>query len=312
MGPQPVGTVIDLFDECESADEAVQIERRAGKLGFDPRANRYDQAVAMTLDYVQGRVVTLEPNDDDAPLVNLLTVDRVGGSSGTYEQTTGPLGSSPTTGVGPVQDQTDRSLFTDDLALQHASLLVRQGTVDEPRYTITINLYANPGLATAWVACDIGSRIQVTRPLAIHTGPAPLDLIIEGYQEILDAVQWTVVIYAEPYLQYEAYQAETGTANRSRVPAGPSTLDSAYSATATSLSVTSTVVAWIDKASFSTMFAPTNPLLVEIAGEVMEVTDLVGTGLTQTFTVVRGYHGVAKALPISSTVQIWRASSTAQ
>ena len=126
--------------------------------------------------------------------------------------------------------------------------------------------------------------------------------LIEGYEEFLDGVDWHVTLHCLPYRINEVLQIETGTGNRSRIAAGVSTTDAAYSATVTSLSVTSASVRWVDSAAFASRF----PMNIEIAGEVMVCTAITGTTLTQTFTVSRGLHGVAKALPISSPVQIWR------
>lgn len=300
MGPQLPGTILDLLRECEDADEATIIERRTGQLGFDPRVTRYNKSVAMTIPYMS--VAGLLPEDDDRDLRNYMTVTRVGGSSGTDERVTGALGTDPTTGVDRYPDGFARSLSTDGQAVQHASWLTNVGTIDEPRYVIGLNLRAHPELIAQWLACDIGSRFQVTNPPAIQVGPAPLDLIIEGYVELLDGVEWYVTIYAYPYRPYEVFQIETGTGNRSRIAAGVSTLDLGYSATATSLSVTSAVGRWVDSATYPTRF----PMNIEIAGEVMTCTSITGTGLTQTFTVTRGLHGVTKPLPIASQVQIWR------
>jgi hypothetical protein len=66
-------------------------------------------------------------------------------------------------------------------------------------------------------------------------------------------------------------------------------------------------VRWIDSATYSSRF----PITVVIAGEIMTCTAITGTGLTQTFTVTRGLHGVAKTLPIGSAVQVWRAAAIA-
>jgi len=302
MGPQLPGTDLDLLRECEAADEAVMPERVTGELGFDPRVSRYNIDVTMTLDYEQGHVTDLVPGDDDRDLVNRVTVTRVGGASATWERTDGPLGTDPDTGVGAYQDGVNRSLQSDDDALQHATWLVNKGTVDEPRYQARVDLLAHPELVDDWLASDIGSRIQVTNPPEDHTGPAPLDLIIEGYQETIDAAEWYVDLYLMPYRPYEVFEIETGDGNRSRVPAGVSTIDATYDEDDASLSVTSAVKRWIDSATYPSMF----PIDIEIAGEVMRCTAITGTGLTQTFTVTRGLHGVAKTLPSGSAVQLWR------
>ena len=234
---------------------------------------------------------------------------RIGGSSATYERTSGPLGTDAATGVDRYPVPYSRSLATDVQTGYHASWLVNVGTVDEPRYTIGLNLRAHPELVTQWLACDIGSRILVTNPPAIQAGPAPLDLIIEGYQELLDSVEWYVTIYALPYRPYEVFQIGTGTDNRSRVPMGSipgqnlCATSVSRSPADTSIAVTSQGVRWIDSAAYPAQF----PFYAEIAGEVVNVTAITGTGLAQTMTVTRGVHGVAKTLPAGSPVQLWRA-----
>lgn len=303
MGPQLPGTLPDLLRECETSDEATLIERRTGKLAFDPRSSRYNKAVTMTLPYLS--LAELLPDDDDRDLLNYATVTTIGGSSATDQQTTGPLGTDKTTGVDRYSDSPSRSLFTDAQAAHHASYLVAKGTVDEPRYTIGLNLRGHPELVTQWLACDIGSRIQVTNPPAIQTGPAPLDLVIEGYEELLDAVEWYVVLYCTPYRINEVLQIENGTGNRSRIAAGPgqTTVNTQRSPTDTSFAVTSASVRWIDSATYPSKF----PILVECAGEVMSCTAITGTVLAQTMTMTRGVHGVAKTIPAGSSVDIWRA-----
>lgn len=303
MGVQRSGTLIDLLRECETTDQGTLVERRTGQLGFDPRSSRYNRSVTMTLNYLT-QVADLALDDSDRDLVNYMTVQRIDGAKATVEQEEGPLGTDPATGVGTYPGSPpDRSLAADEQAQQHAAYLVAKGTVDEPRLTISVNIKARPELRTQWLACDIGSRIQVLNPPAEHLGPAPLDLVVEGYVELLDSVEWSVTIWCSPYRINEVLQIETGTGNRSRIPAGVSTTDLAYSATATSLSVTSAAVRWIDSAAKPAVF----PMVIEIADEAMTCTAIVGTGLTQTFTVTRGLHGVAKPLPLNSRVQIWRA-----
>lgn len=306
MGQQLPGTTVDLLRECEDSDEGTLIERRTGELGFDPRSSRYNRSVVMTVNYLT-QIADLVPDDGDRDLVNYATVTRIGGSSATVERTDGPLGTDQATGVDRYPTPYSRSLATDGQTVQHASFLVRKGTVDEPRYVVGINLRAHPELIPQWLACDIGSRFLATNPPAIQVGPAPLDLVIQGYTELLDGVEWFITIYATPYRINEVWQVENGAGNRSRIPAGVSTTDLAYSATASSLSVTSAATRWVDSATYAAKF----PIVIEVAGEVMTCTSIVGTGLTQTFTVTRGLHGVTKALPIGSPVQVWRAPGIA-
>jgi hypothetical protein len=304
MGPQPAGRLIDLLRQCEDATEGTLLERRNGKLGFDPLSARYNQAAAMTLLYTT-QVADLAMNDDDRNLLNDATVTRTGGANIRYQITSGPLSTDLVTGAGDYPTSVTRNVATDDQARNHAYWLVSVGTVDEPRYTVYLNLRANPGLIAQWLACDVGSRILVNSPPSIHTGPAPLDLVIEGYRQTLDAVEWTVVIDTQPYRPYEVFQIENGTGNRSRIAAGDgqTTVNVQRSATDTSFAVTSASARWVDSATYPTDF----PFLVECAGEVMSCTAITGTTLAQTMTMTRGVHGVSKIIPAGSGVDIWRA-----
>lgn len=303
MGPQLPGAILALLRECEASDEAVLVERKTGLLGFDPIVTRYNQAVALTLDYEQGHSTDLaDPDDGAKDVVNYVTCTRIGGSSYTDEQVDGPLGTDPETGVGRYPETPSRSLAIDEQAANHASWIRNIGTIDEPRYVVLVNLTEHPELIDDWLACDIGSRFQITSPPHIHTGPAPIDLILEGYVEDPDPVAWMLTLFGEPSLAYEVLQIEDGDGNRSRIPAGASELAAGYDDNDTSLSVTSATVPWTDSATNPDDF----PFTIEIAGEVMTCTAIAGTGLTQTFTVTRGLHGVSKDLPDGSAVQLWR------
>ena len=201
MGPQGPNTIVDIFRECEAAENGVLLERRTGEIGFDRVDGRLNADVAMTLDYEAGDV-NIFPEDDDRDTVNVWTVHRPEGSSATVEQEDGPKGSDPETGAGRYEDSTTVNVDDDDQLANQAGWRVGLGTVDEQRQYATIDLYANPALIEDWLTCDIGSRIQITNPPQTRTGPGPLDLIIEGYRETIDATMWTVELWLMPYAPY--------------------------------------------------------------------------------------------------------------
>lgn len=86
LGPQPVGTPLELYRECEDADMGVLYETGFG-LGYLPRAGRYNPPVDMTVDLAAYRTASgtggnvLTPTYNNEDLVNELTVSREGGSS---------------------------------------------------------------------------------------------------------------------------------------------------------------------------------------------------------------------------------------
>jgi hypothetical protein len=299
-GPQPVATILDLLRDCETADEATLLERRTGQLGFDPRSSRYNDAATMTLLYTT-QVGDLSLNDDDRNLRNDVTVTRPGGGSLRAQLTTGPLSIDPVTGAGGYPSSVSRNVATDDQASNHAYWLVSVGTVDEPRYVVYLNLRANPGLITQWLACDIGSRVTVNSPPPIHTGPAPLDLVIEGYVETLDAVEWSAVIYTLPYRPYLVPVVESSTEETKwRMDTATSTLTAGIAATALSASVATT------GGNLWTTTGGDFPLYINIGGEKIRVDSISGAASPQTFTIVRGVDGVSKAQSINAPVSLCR------
>jgi hypothetical protein len=257
------------------------------------------------------QVSALAPVEDDR-IVNDATISRTDGDAGSYSLLASSKSSKSVdqaTGVGDIPLSDSRSLSAANQAHHHARWLVNLGTAEEPRYAVGINLRAQTGLISSWLNCDLGSRVVVNNPTSIHCGPAPLDLIIEGYQELIDAVRWEIVLYTRPSRPYEVLQIGTGTDNRSRLAMGRGqcTVNTQQSAvtpgTSANVAVTSANVRWIDSATYPTKF----PFNVVSAGEVMSCTAITGTTLSQTMTLTRGIHGVTKTIPAGSDVEIWRA-----
>lgn len=201
MGPQKDNNLLALLRECEDADEGTLVERLDGRVGFDPRVNRYNVDPDLELTYEQ--ITDLVPFDDDRDLYNKITVsDADNVNQATAELTTGPVGTSELTGVGPRPLPQTRNLETAALLEDHANYLLNRGTINEPRYVVLLDLMTNPDLVTAWLACDIGSRITISGAPSKHVGHDMLDLILEGYVETLSAVQWDVELHLEPYAPY--------------------------------------------------------------------------------------------------------------
>jgi hypothetical protein len=309
MGPQGVDTFLNLERAAELADEGLIVERFDGRLGLDPRALRYNRDATLTLNYSAGHVGDVpDITDDDLLTRNDVTITRDGGSSGRAVETTGPMGTDGSVGVGRYDEAQTVNLNDDDQPLQHASWREHIGTVDEQRFPqVKINLRRNPDLIQQWLATDVGHRYVITNLPTLDLPPQPVDQLLEGYTEAIDPLMWEAWLNGSPSSGYEVYQVEDGSDNRSRIIPGTSTLDLTYLSTDTSLSVTSSSVAWIDSATYPADF----PFAIVIAGEVMTCTAITGTGLTQTFTVTRALYGTAKTLPAGSVVQLYRPAAIA-
>jgi hypothetical protein len=188
-----------------------------------------------------------------------------------------------------------------------AEFRVALGTVDDDRYTaVPLDLTGSPELIAAWLLCDIGSRIQITNTASLFTFDT-IDLIIEGYQERIDSVDWKVTLFTSPARPWNAWTVATGIGNRSRLGSGASTLAAGVTSSATSLSVATSAgnPLWVTGAvNFD----------IGIAGERMTVTNISGSLSPQTFTVTRHVNGVVKAqtatdpLGVATKVDLWQPS----
>ncbi|WP_433319169.1 hypothetical protein [Micromonospora chersina] len=125
MGAQPAGTPLDLYRQCEAADQGVLYELGFG-LGYLPRHYRYNRSTALTLDYAAGQVApSFEPVDDDHLLRNRVTVRRVDGSEATAEDP------ASIAAAGPYEQSVDVNLASDDDLLNHAAWRVHLAAVTQ-------------------------------------------------------------------------------------------------------------------------------------------------------------------------------------
>jgi len=297
LGPQPTGSALAVLRDAEDADLGVLYERRDGRLTYQANRDRYNATVALTLRYqdVQG----VYPNDDDRDIYNRITATRPDGAFGTAEQTSGPVGSNTSTGIGPRPVPVSRNLYLPDDLSNVAGWLLRIKTIDKPRYAVVIDLTAMPSLAAGVLACDIGSRIKIAGAPAEDHGPDALDLIIEGEQITYERGQLLVTWYCEPYEPWlvliEANAAAPSAFDGREAHPG-STLTSEILPGTASVAVTNNPpVSWA---------ATDLPYALRIGGEVVMCTVVAGTGASQTLTLSRSINGVIKKHPAGTQVQV--------
>lgn len=298
MGPQPVGVLPKLLDECEDSDEGALLERLNGSLGFDPREAWQNTPVALVLDYADGDIQEWDPTDNDKVLLNDVTVAIWTGERSRVTEPDGRLGTDPITGAGVYDAGFDMSLATAKQAFEHASYRVAAGTVDEMRYpSVTISLVDRPSLIPGWLACDLGSRIQIINQPAHLVGFDDADLILLGYEETLDAVTWKVTLNLAPSrIHRPSALAPSTDPPTGRLVSTTCTLHSDVDDDDTSWQIDSTPLFVTSGGQF--------PQDVLIDGERVTVSNCSGSSSPQTWTVVRSVNGVVKSHDAGARIRL--------
>lgn len=259
MGPQSqVGSLLQALREVETTDDGILYDGFDGRLVFQPHNSRQNRAVDLSLTFGQ-LAAAPEAADDDQRLKNSVTVAQSNGSSFTA---TDP---ADIRAHGVYPDTKTINVTTSDLPY-HAQWRVHEGTVADPRFPVLpLNFSAIPAKISAWLACDIGSRMQLTAPLA-QLAPDPVDLSIEGYTEFLDLYSWTVRIAAAPASPWTVGVLEDTALGR---------LDSADTYLHNGLSTvdTSALVDIRGSETTATLWSTTAPPYIwRVGGETMTVT----------------------------------------
>lgn len=207
MGPQGIGTIVELLREGETADVGVLYDGRTGDLTLQTRAYRYNRDVDLALDFDAGEVaLDFLPTDDDLRTRNDWEVSTTGGTRGRYVDA-----DHVSANFGAVYDDAASvNLSPSEDPYHHASWRVHVGTVDDIRTPqISIDLHRSTGLITDWLTCDIGSRVTVANPPS-GMPPDDLDVLIEGYTETLRPFAWRVDINGAPAAPYSVATVDDG------------------------------------------------------------------------------------------------------
>ncbi|THA78418.1 hypothetical protein E6R60_05915 [Streptomyces sp. A0642] len=239
LGVQEPQRYLEALDTIAASDLGMVLEQRdARALIYRPRPTLYNQVPTLVLDFANGEIsAPFAPIDDDKLTENDVTVSRKGGASATAVRTDGPLSVDA---IGRYDVAPDVSLATDAQTVQQAYWRMYVGTFDGLRYAkITINLanaraYAKVNEA---LAVDVGDLIRLQH-LPADQQPGDVDLIVTGYEEEVGATAWTITytcVPGEPWTVGIAGDPILGKADTSG-----SVLASSASATATTLSVTTT------------------------------------------------------------------------
>lgn len=250
MGSQSIAPFNSLILEAATADIAVLTEQR-NESGLLLRAREltYNQDPVLVLDYANGEVFSpFEPTDDDQRIQNSITASRDNGASATARQTEGPLNvNSPVTdpdGVGEYPATYSVNVESDDQLPSYAGWRLRLGTVDELRYPrVTLNL-ANERMRV--LIDDIirvreGSKIVIVNPPA-WLPPDDIELIVEGYKEVLNAFKWEITLVCSPASPWNVGDVADDDYPENAGTAEPNRADTSLSRLATTIGTDDTTV----------------------------------------------------------------------
>jgi hypothetical protein len=295
MGWQPIDAPLPLYQQCEDTDGGV-IYERPFRLAYQPRAARYNQAPALTLDAGNDLADPPEPDGQGQAYRNTWTVTRIDGSSAVAQTDDAISGAAVV-----YDDSADLSLADDTRLADQAGwrLHLTSGTALRwPR--LTLDLAASPQLIDGWLNCRTGSRILASNPLADVAG-TDIDVILEGHTTTLGHKDFDVDANCSPAQPWIVAVAG-GT---QRAPAQASALAGPLAATGQatfSLASTAANGLWTtDPAAF--------PLELRVGGERLRVSAITGASSPQTATVDaggRGLNGVQLAWPIGTPVDVWQ------
>lgn len=267
MGAQRPNTLLDLFAECETSDGGILYEDRfRAALAYRTRTTLYNQDPKVTIAYSQ-LVTPLEPTDDDQQVRNDRTVRRDRGSSARAVLTSGVLSTAlPPAGVGLYDDSTTVSVASDDQLQDIADWLLHRGTWDESRYPrVRILLHKYPALVPAVCALQPGDVLRIT-DLPAWLPPGPLDLLVEGAEEEIRSLEWTITLSCSPAGPWNV--GVTDDEVRGKADTGGSTLGAAATSSATTLVVHTTQTA-DGMSPYWTEDAAEYPFDLKVGGEVV-------------------------------------------
>jgi len=295
MGAQRTDTFLDLMAQTAEADGGI-LHDDMRSIGLRYRSlHSLGSQPPVVIPYDDNLVIPFRPSDDDSLTRNRVTISRPNGTRYTAEATTGPLSTlPPPDGVGLYDTAQELNLATDDLVTRTASWRLHVGTWDEGRYpSLGVDLahpyfLGNPVLTRQLLSLTPGDRLVITDPPP-WLPPRSADVLVMGVQiEVTPLhlyLRWSCVP-ARPYRIGYWNVAEHRYSGEGTV------LSSSRTTTSTSMLLTTpTGVTWTHA---------DGDYDIVIGGEVMTVTDVVGT----TMTVIRSVNGVVKTHAAGEAVQL--------
>lgn len=313
MGEQQEEPLVELLRECEQVDFGFLFDGLSAGLHFRNSSLVVNRAAELTL-AVGDLVPPFGPDDDDQDVVNRVTATRQGGSSFTFEQTGGPLGTATIdryeTSVSGVNVPYDKS--TED----YASWLVHVGTTEGYRYpTLTVDFRraGAAGKAATWLTVLPSHRVDVTgvNDWVTQHPAEPVELRVNGWSEQLSPLLWTAALSCSPYAPWNVTVLDDSASTYAGegtmvldVVDGSSLVSTAAVAGATTLRVTDASDVsntW----SFTTPGGQTTAVVLSVAGRKVTATAVSDQVGYQEFTVPAG---LPADVAVGAVVKLWAPS----
>lgn len=301
QGYQLNDTVLNLINKAAETDGGWLYEdRERNGLVYRTRTSMYASLPALTLDYDLNQMLRLDAVD--GPIFNDVTVKKIEGGSYRAVLEEGKLSVlSPPNGVGRYAQSYDLSLSRENQPDDQAGWRLSKGTVDEPRFTITLELAQNEFASSASLraqirALDIGQRLDITNP-PDWMPPDTFKTIVQGYTEVIGNLTHTFTFHTQPFYPWQVgyYSGTSGGISAFYPTEGARYSPMLDTVIAEDLTTTETGID-ITNGRIDCYFTHADgDYDIIIGGERMTVTAVSGTGLSQTLTVTRSVNGVVKA-----------------
>lgn len=287
MGPQHVGTFTEILQSCADVDGGVLYEdpERLGLI-FRTRETMERQTPILTMTYDR-LVQPLRPSDDDQLSRNEITRTRTDGGSFVAEQFTGPMSTNlPPNGIGRYTDSQELNVHHDAQLQYQAGWALHKGTWNEARYkkiTILLHKPENADLIEPLLQMQVGDLIRIT-DMPDFLPPGPVDLIVEGFREIITGLTWVVELNCSPGGIWDVGVVDGGTAGTGDIgnradTAGSELLVGVTDSATTAYVQTTNGPQWISTPTHGSQF----PFDVTMGGEQVTVSAITGT-VYDTFT----------------------------
>lgn len=280
MGWQRPATRLELLREVETTDGGYLTEQGFG-LGYRTRISLENQPVRLTIDAAQRQLGAPFRPEEEADIVNDVTVEREGGSS-----------ARAATGGESVPDSVTVATSSDAVLADHAGWRLWLASTDEPQYQAEINLHTlqDAALVDEWLSMQAGDRWQIINPPPQHP-PGPVDQLLDGWAETWRGRRWwRVQLVGSPASPWTVATVD----GDQRVATDATTLAAGITATALTLTLSETWTA--DPADM--------PLDVRVGGEQVRLASITGTTATVA-TGGRGLNGVSRSWPSGTPVDVW-------